>query len=88
MPLRVPSSPDMPIPFPSGPRPSETDYLMALSVMKKLGKFDKASFADRMEMLSPADGQVEDRRGNEASDAAEAAAAKVRGVRPVMEEFK
>jgi len=79
VPLRVPGSPNMPVPMPIS-KPSETDYLMALSVMKKLGKFDRpifdaGTFASR---LDPVEGQVEDRRGNEASDAAEVAASRTR----------
>jgi hypothetical protein len=44
MPLKVPgTSADMPIPpLASGAKPSETDLLMALSVMKKLGRLPEA----------------------------------------------
>jgi hypothetical protein len=62
MPLRVPGgTADMPIPLLQGPKPSETDYAMALATMKRLGRLTEEpehpdyTFKDVAPLDSPKD---------------------------------
>jgi len=52
MPLKVPGSPDMPIPFAPSAKLSDTDLLMALATMKKLDRIP--TFDERFRGEDPA----------------------------------